>query len=35
LLVLTGWMGGELAYHHMIGVTGDIEEEHTLASYEI
>ena len=30
LLVLTGWMGGELAYHHMIGVTGDIEEKQTM-----
>lgn len=35
LLVVTGWMGGELAYHHMIGVTGDIEEEHILTSCKI
>jgi uncharacterized membrane protein len=35
LLVLTGWMGGELAYHHMIGVTGDIEEEQAITSYDI
>ncbi len=26
ILAMTGWFGGELAYRHMIGVVGDVEQ---------